>query len=168
MKKIIFIFFCLLSWHGNTQSLPDFQIVNASGKIVTRDSILKAKKITVINFWASWCAPCKEEMREINRFRVEQEYKNIQFVSISIDEAKGVDAAKTWFKTNKLPWKLYFDTNKVLFNKILEITENTSTAIPISIVLDENGTLRAYHSGFDLESYKLELLEDIRNINENK
>ena len=118
----------------------------------------------ILNFWANWCNPCKKEMIEINRIRVENDFKNIQFISISIDEFKDIEAAKTFFKTNKIPWKLYFDTKKEFFMKLLEITENSSTAIPISIVLDKKGNIVSFHSGFEQETYKADLLEDIHMI----
>jgi hypothetical protein len=55
-----------------------------------------------------------------------------------------------------------------LFNKVLAVTENTSTAIPITIVIDQNGLIVGYHTGFDIEKYKSELLLDLEYINKIK
>lgn len=167
--KIIFAicvtFNCLILF---SQNLPAFQAKNVAGKIVNRDSILRSNKVTVINFWATWCSPCKQEMREISRLTIQPEFSGVQFISVSIDEQKDIESAKTWFKTNKFSWKLYLDPNKDLFNKVLAVTENTSTAIPISIVIDQNGLIVGYHTGFDIEKYKSELLLDLEYINKNK
>ena len=164
MKNFILLLSISFSFFTNAQSLPDIKIMNDKGKMVSIDSFLKIDKITVINFWANWCTPCKKEMLEIKRIRVEDDFKNIQFISISIDQLKDVEAAKTFFKTNKLPWKLYLDTKNEFFMKVLEITENTSTAIPISIVIDKKGNIVSFHSGFDQETYKTGLLEDIHMV----
>ena len=168
MKTIFAIcitFNCLILF---SQNLPGFQAKNTAGKAVDRDSILRSNKVTVINFWATWCSPCKQEMREINRLTTLPEFSGVQFISVSIDEQKDIEAAKAWFKTNKFSWKLYLDPGKDLFSKVLAVTENTSTAIPISIVIDHNGLIVGYHTGFDIEKYKSELLLDLEYINKNK
>ena len=160
---LLFLCFIELSF---SQSLPEFQIKNTKNGNVTRDSILKSKKVTVINFWASWCQPCKDEMLEINRLKFQKEFKNIQFVSISIDKKENVESAKTWFLKHKLTWKLYLDTDQTLFSKILSSTNNTSSQIPLSIVINTNGELISFHQGFNQDEYRKELLEDIISIKE--
>ena len=164
MKSLILILSICICSITLGQSLPEFQIKNAKNQKVTRDSILIAKKITVINFWADWCAPCKEEMNEIKRIKSEPEFKNIQFISISIDRKEDIEKAKVWFSKNKFSWKLYFDSDKTLFNQILKITDNTSSSIPVCLVIDEKGELVSLHQGFDRNKYKEELLEDINSI----
>ena len=166
--KTTILFTCLfLSSFTYTQELPDFQILNVKGNKVTKDSFLSSGKIIVLNFWASWCKPCQEEMREISRIKSQDEFKNVQFISVTIDAQDGVENAKKIFKNNKYPWKLYIDTKQDLFNKVLAVTENTGTAIPISIVINEKGLIMGYHIGFDLETYKEDLINDIKLI-ENK
>ena len=166
--KTTILFTCLfLSSFTFTQELPDFQILNVKGNKVTKDSFLSSGKIIVLNFWASWCKPCQEEMREISRIKSQDEFKNVQFISVTIDAQDGVGNAKKIFKNNKYPWKLYIDTKQDLFNKVLAVTENTGTAIPISIVINEKGLIMGYHIGFDLETYKEDLINDIKLI-ENK
>lgn len=167
MKKY-FLLFSIVCFIGLSfgQSLPEFQIKNTKNGNVTRDSILKSKKVTVINFWASWCAPCKEEMLEINRLKTQNEFKDIQFVSISIDKKENVESAKAWFLKHKLTWKLYLDTDQSLFSKILSLTNNTSSSIPVCIVVNSNGELVSFHQGFDQAKYRDELLEDIKSIKE--
>ena len=82
-------------------ALPEFSIKNTKGKLVTKDSITSIGKITVLNFWASWCAPCKEEMREISRIKSDVEFENVVFLSVSVDKDEAVVNAKDWFKKNK-------------------------------------------------------------------
>ena len=166
MKSLFLILSIFIYSISIGQSLPEFQIKNTKNGNVTRDSILKSKKVTVINFWASWCAPCKEEMLEINRLKTQNEFKDIQFISISIDKKENVESAKAWFLKHKLTWKLYLDTDQSLFNKILSITNNTSSSIPVCIVVNSNGELVSFHQGFEQEKYRDELLEDIKSIKE--
>jgi cytochrome c biogenesis protein CcmG/thiol:disulfide interchange protein DsbE len=164
MKTTILFTYLFLSSFTYTQELPDFEIYNTKGAKVTKDTFLKSSKITVLNFWASWCLPCQEEMREISRIKSQDEFKNVQFISVTIDAQNGVENAKKIFKNNKYPWKLYIDTKMDLFNKVLAVTENTGTAIPISIVINEKGIIMAYHIGFDIETYKEDLINDIKLI----
>jgi thiol-disulfide isomerase/thioredoxin len=49
-------------------------------------------QVTVVNFWATWCGPCQEELPRLSRMAADYEGKPVRFVTISIDEAK--DRAK--------------------------------------------------------------------------
>ena len=86
----------------------------------------------------------------------------LKFVSVTIDQPDAVSAAKDWFKNNKCSWSLYIDSKQELFNKVLAVTENTSSAIPVCIVIDKNGKIVSFNSGFEADTYKDELINNIK------
>ncbi|MFM7594831.1 MAG: TlpA family protein disulfide reductase [Flavobacteriales bacterium] len=169
MRFLSYIFLLLaVSIHAQEEiNLPDFSIKNSKGKVVTKDSITNSGKITLLNFWASSCRPCKDEMLEISRIKSDVEFENVVFVSVSIDNDEAVVNAKDWFKRNKCSWNLYFDTKQDLFNKVLTATENTSTAIPVSIVINKSGQIVSFITRFAQETYKEELVRIIKEIERN-
>lgn len=160
--KVLVVISLFLSSVVFSQDLPEVEILNTKGKKVNKDSILSDDKVVVLNFWASWCDPCKKEMREITRIKSGSEFKNVKFVSVTIDQPDAVSAAKDWFKNNKCSWSLYIDSKQELFNKVLAVTENTSSAIPVCIVIDKNGKIVSFNSGFEADTYKDELINNIK------
>ena len=69
MKKtfVLFLFSTLgLSVFGQ-KTLPDLSIKNLDGKSVNVRSLAQSGKVTLINFWATWCAPCQKELNNLSK-----------------------------------------------------------------------------------------------------
>jgi len=72
------------------QPLPDFKLATLDGKTISSDAL--KGKLLVINFWATWCGPCREEMPDLQQFY--DKYKNdpqIVFLSMTLDEPETSD-----------------------------------------------------------------------------
>lgn len=105
-----------------------------------------AGKVVLIDFWASWCPPCREEMPQLIKFYREHKNSNFQLIAVNIDNKK--DNA-TQFLDNFIPEPSFpiilDDTQKIpaLFN---------IQAMPTTIFIDKKGKIRFWHNGFK-ESY---------------
>ena len=60
-------------------------------------------KTIVLNFWATWCEPCREEMPELSNFYTENKSKNLVVVGIAIDEEKAVQSYPVSYTHLTLP-----------------------------------------------------------------
>src|SRR5947199_9486152 len=49
------------------EPMPDFELADTTGKTVKLSEVLRGKKIVMINFWATWCGPCRVEMTSIGK-----------------------------------------------------------------------------------------------------
>lgn len=78
----------------STATLFSSNIMNSSGEIVSFSKF--EGQWLLINFWATWCAPCREEIPELNEFAYEN--KTIQTIAIAIDDLESVNKF-----TNKIP-----------------------------------------------------------------
>lgn len=121
--------------------------IDDKGNKIALDSIIR-DKFVIIDFWASWCAPCKGEIKELKK--IYQKYKNnnnFLIISISIDKDK--DKWKKSIEKEKLEWLQLVDENNLL--SILDIKH-----IPYSCVVGSNSFLG---SGNELNSYVYELIK---------
>ena len=91
-------------------------------------------KVVVVNFWATWCAPCREEMPEFVRAQSEFGSKGLQFVGIAVDQADKVDEFARELKVN-YPVLIggygAIELSKTLGNRLV--------ALPFTIVVDRQG-----------------------------
>lgn len=91
-------------------------------------------KILVVNFWAAWCPPCREEIPAFSRLQTKYAAKNIQFVGIAIDLA---DNVKRFTKEHPASYPLLLAENQGV--ELARQLGNSSLALPYTLILGPQG-----------------------------
>ena len=115
-----------------TKPAPDIT-VNSLKSEPLKLSTLKGK-VVLLNFWATWCPPCREEIPSMIKLNNAMAGKPFQMVAVSIDEG-GVPEIESFFKTSGFSLPTYTDPGGVA-SKIYGLT-----GVPESFVIDKNGIL---------------------------
>jgi thiol-disulfide isomerase/thioredoxin len=116
------------------RNAPSLAFVDSLQKPVSFASIAKGKKYVVIDFWASWCNPCRKAIPALKTFYSEASSKGVEIISVSIDK-KDAD----WVKANNqeaFPWYSFLDRKGVA-------DAYNVKAIPAMFLLDGNGKVVA-------------------------
>ena len=95
-------------------------------------------QVLVVNFWATWCAPCREEIPVFVRLQQKYAAKGLQFVGISIDQPDKTLEFATNFKINYPTLIGSFDTIEVSRQ-----AGNEKRVLPFTLVFDRNGRIAA-------------------------
>ena len=91
--------------------VPDFSVTDNEGKTISLAELCKDKKYILIDFWASWCNPCRKEIPNLKNLYAKYADKGFQIISISIDKKKA-DWEKA-LKEEQLPWPNYLDNGDI-------------------------------------------------------
>ncbi len=123
-----------------TRHRPDFSLPDLDGKI--RNIAEWDGKVTVLNFWATWCPPCKREIPTFIQLQEQYASKGVQFVGVAIDTPDKVipytDGARVNYPT------LIGEQNAV---SISHAFGNRLDALPYTVVIDRRGTIAFVHRG---------------------
>ena len=92
---------------SDSSPTPDFTLPDPTGKKVSLKNF--RGKLVMLNFWASWCAPCREEMPTMERLY--QEFKSKGFVILAVDVKDKKTDALAFIKELKLTYPVVFDTD---------------------------------------------------------
>jgi thiol-disulfide isomerase/thioredoxin len=130
---------------------PDFTMLDMEGGEVNLASFFG--KPIILNFWASWCGPCKSEMPEIQKF-YEEYGEEIHFLLVSVDES--LDTAKAFIAENGYTFPVYFDASS------LGAYTYGASSIPLTFFIDAEGNLTAYYMGAMTESILQQGVDMIR------
>ncbi|WP_201714977.1 peroxiredoxin family protein [Rossellomorea arthrocnemi] len=107
----------------------DFKLDTLNGKPITL-SELKGKKV-IVNFWATWCPPCKEEMPVMQEFYTKYG-KDVELLAINIDPQYNV---KEYQKAMGLTFPILLDTNDKINNAYDILT------VPTTFIINEKGII---------------------------
>ena len=131
------------------------------GTEVSMKSTLKGK-VVVIDFWATWCGPCIQEMPTMKKLYAEYHDKGVEFVGVSLDSPKeegGLDELKAYVAKNEVPWPQYYQGNgwDSEFSKSWGIN-----SIPALFVVDADGNLFSINGRGKLEEMLPALLKKVK------
>lgn len=111
-------------------------------------------KTLVINFWATWCAPCREEIPDFIAIRSEYASKSVEIVGIAIDNAQAV---KPYAQQMGISYPLLIGEGGAL--EMSRALGNPSGALPYTVVIAPNGAILLRHLG-RLPKAKLQAILD--------
>jgi peroxiredoxin len=117
---------------------PDFTL-KANNGANTRLQELRGQ-VVLVNFWATWCGPCRDEMPKLNQLYRQYSKLGFTVLGVNIDDnpATGADMARSLGVT----FPVLFDRGK-LTSKLYEVD-----AMPTTVIVDRDGKIRYRHRGY--------------------
>jgi len=117
---------------------PDFSLTDRSGHVVSLSAY--RGQVVLINFWATWCSPCKREIPWLVEFQTKYVDRGFTVLGLSVDEDGWISVAP------------YLDTAAINYPVAIATDEVTTgyggiTAVPMSFVIDRNGRVASTHLG---------------------
>jgi len=119
----------------------NFILENLEGDFIELDQELGEGPV-ILSFWATWCKPCKEELKEYNKIYNKYVDAGLKLYAISIDNEKSVAKVKPYIKTNGFNFQVLFDSNSEIARLYY------AQMVPYSLILDKKGNIVYSHLGY--------------------
>ena len=135
------------TWLAEPPPAPDFSLPSLEGGAI-RLSEQRGSK-TLVNFWATWCPPCRTELADLSAHARELAGAGVTVLAISVDEPGNGDAVRAFAGEQGLPFPVLF-ANDAVVNAYTVLNERLfdrrrNLAIPTSFLVDEDGrVVKAY------------------------
>lgn len=158
MKKIhflvLFVGFQVLAQNN----LPDLSLTNVDGKMISlKNDFSEKDKLYVFSFWATWCAPCINELDELNDLQDEWKKEvNFEIIAVSTDDSRTQKRVKPLVNGKGWVYKILLDTNQD-FKRALSIVN-----VPYTIVVKNNKIVHI-QNGY-VPGSEVELLEKLKSL----
>lgn len=125
-----------LWWKFGGSSTPKNSREHSSAEILAQVRAFQ-KPVVLINFWASWCEPCKQELPALKELEGKFAASGLKVILISIDDPEEIDLAIQFLREQNLQFPLFFKGAQPL-RFVAEIFPAWSGAVPATVLMDEN------------------------------
>jgi len=134
-------------------SAPDFTLKSASGENLKLSEY--RGEVVLINFWASWCGPCRQEMPLLDELH--QRYKSLGFTVLGVNVEEDSSQARKLLQDLPVSFPVLFDDQSRVSRQYDVV------AMPSTVLVDRNGQLRYLHQGYKpgLEDVYLEQVREL-------
>ncbi len=116
----------------------DFTLKSLSGKNIKLSEY--AGNVVLLNFWASWCAPCRLEMPLLNDLH--NKYEKLGFVVLGVNVEEQTGPARSYIADRPVDFPILFDDRNEVSKKYNVV------AMPTTVMIDRNGNMRYLHQGY--------------------
>jgi len=158
-NTIIALVFCILAATSlassglEGQQAPDFALKSSTGENLRLSEF--RGDVVMINFWATWCGPCRQEMPLLDELYSRYQRVGFSLLGVNIDD----DSRRAMQMIDELGvnFPVLFDARKDV-SKLYEVE-----AMPVTVIVDREGTVRYIHHGYK-PGYEDKYLDQIRSL----
>ena len=90
-------------------------------------------KLVIINFWATWCAPCKKEMPSLDKLYQSKDFKNLQVFAVNMEQPNPLKTKKFFADLNIKKLEIFFDSN------LNFVKEFKLRGMPTTVLINKKG-----------------------------
>lgn len=130
---------------------PDFTLKSRGGENIKLSEL--RGQVVLINFWASWCGPCRQEMPLLDQMY--QKYSPLGFTLLGVNVEQDSTDAERLLKDTPVTFPILFDAQNQV-SKLYDVT-----AMPSTVLVDRDGKVRYVHKGYQ-PGYESEYQTQIR------
>jgi thiol-disulfide isomerase/thioredoxin len=134
-------------------SAPGFELDSIDGKPVNLADY--KGQVVLLNFWASWCGPCRKEMPILDQ--LQKQYHNKGFTMVGVNVEPNSNDAVSWLKATPVSFPILFDRSSVA-SKLYQVE-----GMPNTVIIDRQGRVRYIHRGYK-PGEENEYLDQIRSL----
>jgi len=135
------------------QPAPDFALKSSTGENMRLSEY--RGDVVMINFWATWCGPCRQEMPLLDELYSRYQRVGFNLLGVNIDDDSG--RAMDMIEDLGVNFPVLFDARKEV-SKLYDVE-----AMPVTVIVDRDGTVRYVHHGYK-PGYEDMYLDQIRSL----
>jgi thiol-disulfide isomerase/thioredoxin len=136
MKKVLSILLCVaclsMTRSSDAKDVPNLSLKDLAGHSQKLSEL--RSQIVVLSFWATWCAPCREELPRLSKLSEEFTGKNVRFVAVSIDDAKDRAKIEPYLAKEDIHLDVWVGGNADLLGRF-----GLGDIVPGTLILDQQG-----------------------------
>ena len=138
---------------------PDFTLKNLNGEDVSLSDY--EGSVLIIDFWATWCPPCRMEIPHFNELYAEYKDKGLEVLGVSLDRG-GKSVVTDFMKSTEINYTVLMGNNSVSADYQKFVHPDEQNAIPYTFIIDKEGQIAEIFVGYrpkaDFESVIVKLL----------
>ena len=142
LKTMALLFFIgLLTSNAYSQSNFNYSLKDVDGDEIDLTDI-KGEKLTVLDFWASWCKPCMKAIPKLIKLSEKYSEAGVSFIGINEDNPRNISKVAPLTHSLGINYPVLLDSEQELMNDFLV------NSLPTLIILDKNGKIVFTHLGY--------------------
>ena len=153
MRKFLCLLFLVVPLYGFGQDVDNFRLEDINGKSISFDE-LKGEKLTLLDFWATWCKPCVSSIPKLIALAGEYDSTQVSLVGINIDSPRNLSKVKPFVESLGVNYPILLDINQEVYRDL------NITAIPTLLLVNEDNDIIFIHEGF-LPGDEISIQEEI-------
>jgi len=132
---------------------PNFALQDESGNVISLDDL--KGQVIMINFWASWCGPCRQEMPLLEA--IYEKYEPLGFTLLGVNVEENPTDGQAWLQDRPVSFPVLYDPANGV-SKLYDVV-----AMPSTVLIDRQGNVRYLHHGYK-PGYENDYMNQIRTL----
>ncbi|MEX2380446.1 MAG: TlpA disulfide reductase family protein [Vicingaceae bacterium] len=166
MTRLLFLscfsLFAIGLFAQSSNTIPSAEVHMLNGANFDTGEIENDGKPIIINFWATWCSPCKRELNNIaEMYELWQEETGVKLIAMSIDDSRNMAKVGPYVNGKGWDYEVYIDPNGD-FKRAMGVNN-----VPHTFLIDGNGEIVWQHNSYS-EGDEYELFELVKKLSEGK